>query len=333
MFGTNYITVDNPNVLPTANPTIPIGQRINVLSGKGTADIDGAYKNVQVDDIFLPHATIRNMSGSFARNAAFINTRNEGSHLVASCFFLDGHVISTLKGSEKGSLMRKNMQTIKYDPNNDLIHWCPENRAFNIAHLSIEPDYVLGLLPENESWSMQLREKIYKKHRIFPEIPSAISAAQHRALQNILDCPLTGKLGMLMIETSIIQLTVLLVESQLLQNMISTEQKLSHRDRDMVEALKTYLTDTFLEDHSISDLARHFGTNTNKLMSLFKKVFGRSIFEYITDLKMDYAKRLLLDEGRFVVEVARNIGYKNPNHFSTAFKKKFGINPSRLKYK
>jgi AraC-like DNA-binding protein len=43
---------------------------------------------------------------------------------------------------------------------------------------------------------------------------------------------------------------------------------------------------------------------------------------------MEHAFRLLRDDGLLVTEVSRNVGYKNPNHFSTAFKKKFGINPS-----
>lgn len=329
MFGNNYITIDNPNVLPTSDPGIPIGKRIPVNSAKDKILNIG---DVHSDDIFLPHATIRNMRGSFNQNAAFINTRNEGSHLFASCFFLDGHVTTTVKGSDKGTLMRKNLQTIKYDPNNDLIHWCPQDKPFNIAHLSIDPDYLLNLLPDNEDWSDVLHEKIVKGQRIFPDVPPAITAAQHRALQNILDCPLTGKLGMLMIETSIIQLMVLLVQAQLMQNASPAQHKFSRRDREMAEALKSYLADTFLDNHTINDLAKHFGTNTNKLMSLFKNTFGLSIFEYITDLKMDYAKKLLLDESRFIVEVSRSIGYKNPNHFSAAFKRKFGFCPSKLKY-
>jgi AraC family transcriptional activator of pyochelin receptor len=86
-----------------------------------------------------------------------------------------------------------------------------------------------------------------------------------------------------------------------------------------------------LEDHCLSTLAKQFGTNTNKLMTLFKKVFGKSIFEFIGEQRMDHAMSLLRDGGYMVVEVARTIGYKNPNHFSSAFKRRFGINPSDVK--
>ncbi|MEJ0054176.1 MAG: AraC family transcriptional regulator [Bacteroidota bacterium] len=45
---------------------------------------------------------------------------------------------------------------------------------------------------------------------------------------------------------------------------------------------------------------------------------------------MEHAWHLLKNENWRVVEVAREVGYKNPNHFSTAFKRKYGISPSQL---
>ena len=88
-----------------------------------------------------------------------------------------------------------------------------------------------------------------------------------------------------------------------------------------------YQTDTV---HSLNCLAKHFGTSTNKLMTMFKKTFGKSLFEYISELKMDMAHSMLQEKGKMVVEVARITGYKNPNHFSTAFKKRFGVSPSQV---
>ncbi|MEX2568569.1 MAG: helix-turn-helix domain-containing protein [Cyclobacteriaceae bacterium] len=46
---------------------------------------------------------------------------------------------------------------------------------------------------------------------------------------------------------------------------------------------------------------------------------------------MHQARKRLLEERLSVYEVSEMAGYKNPQHFSTAFKKFFGFNPSRLK--
>ena len=50
-----------------------------------------------------------------------------------------------------------------------------------------------------------------------------------------------------------------------------------------------------------------------------------------TYLKMEYAMRLIREDQKLVTEAARILGYKNPHHFSAAFKKKFGLCPSAVK--
>jgi AraC-like DNA-binding protein len=112
---------------------------------------------------------------------------------------------------------------------------------------------------------------------------------------------------------------------------VQYQPKISKRDRELIEGVRAYLTKTFLEAHTMNSLAREFGTNTHKLMTLFKKTFDTSIFDYLNTLKMDHAKRMLEEQGCYVSEVARELGYKNPHHFTAAFKRRFGICPSKLK--
>jgi AraC-like DNA-binding protein len=331
MFGDNYITVDHPNVSPASRPDVPFGEKVTIFSGKeSVVNSDPLYSDVELNDIYMPQVTIRTMEGSFNQNALFFNQHNEGTHMVASCFFMDGQVTTKWRGTDDGVVLRKGYQSLKYDPHNELSHWCAKNKPFSIAHLSVEPDFLFNILPDDEKWAVSLKERIMKSELVFGELPLAISAAQHQALQNIINCPLKGKSGILLIETSIIQLMLLLVQGQFM-NEASAQDKISKRDRELIESVRDYVTQTFLDEHSISELARQFGTNTNKLMTQFKKNFGVSIFEYISDLKMDYAKRLLLDEGCFVSDVSRRVGYKNPHHFSVAFKRKHGVCPSTLR--
>ncbi len=115
-----------------------------------------------------------------------------------------------------------------------------------------------------------------------------------------------------------------------MQNMLY-QPKISKRDRELIEGVRVYLTKTFLEAHTMNNLAREFGTNTHKLMTLFKKTFNTSIFDYLNTLRMAHAKRMLEEQGCYVSEVARELGYKNPHHFTVAFKRRFGICPSLLK--
>jgi len=80
---------------------------------------------------------------------------------------------------------------------------------------------------------------------------------------------------------------------------------------------------------SLIELARKTGLNDFKLKKGFKTLFGHTVFGYLFELRMDNAYRLLQD-GKSVSEVAEVIGYKNPHHFTAAFKKKFGFLPSQV---
>jgi AraC-like DNA-binding protein len=80
---------------------------------------------------------------------------------------------------------------------------------------------------------------------------------------------------------------------------------------------------------SLIELARKTGLNDFKLKKGFKALFGHTVFGYLFELRMDNAYRLLQD-GKSVSEVAEIIGYKNPHHFTAAFKKKFDFLPSQV---
>ncbi|MEJ0054177.1 MAG: hypothetical protein WDN75_00095 [Bacteroidota bacterium] len=97
-----------------------------------------------------------------------------------------------------------------------------------------------------------------------------ITLAQERALQNIIDCPLTGKLGQWMIETSIAQIIVLQLSAIFQNGFFAEPTPIAKRDVETIQSVKEHLTKTYLQDHSLEDLAKNFGTNTNKLMSLSK---------------------------------------------------------------
>ena len=61
----------------------------------------------------------------------------------------------------------------------------------------------------------------------------------------------------------------------------------------------------------------------------FQKLFGTTVFGYLTDKRMERAERWLREGNRTVLQVAIMTGYCNPTHFSVAFKRKFGISPSQ----
>ncbi len=333
----NYVAINNPDIpllTPESNPDPRMGALTDVSSlmsaSSNPAESPAGYE-AHLHDIYLPQATVRTYRGKFAYNVRLVTESGANGERVGSCLFLDGRMTTVLDGKSDGIVVSKGQQNFKYDPNHEFSHWGDAETSYHIVHFSIDPDYFISFLPQEERWADQLMNSILKRERVIGENPAYISLQQHKAIQNLFDCPMSGKMAQILMETSVIQIVLWQLHALFRDTAGTRVSGITQRDRDVAVALKEYLTTTFLEDHSLTSLARHFGVNANKLMYVFKNVFSVSIFEYIGDLKMEYAMRLIREDRKFVTEAARILGYKNPHHFSAAFKKKFGLSPSAVR--
>ena len=95
---------------------------------------------------------------------------------------------------------------------------------------------------------------------------------------------------------------------------------------------KQIIEENLAENHSIPQLARQVGTNVQYLKKYFKQYFGKTVMNYMTEKKMEYAKELIRTGNYRIMDVARMTGYKHATHFTTAFKKHFGFIPNSLRY-
>ncbi len=104
----------------------------------------------------------------------------------------------------------------------------------------------------------------------------------------------------------------------------------SHYDKIMLA--KKMIDSDVSKNFTIPELAKEVGTNEQYLKKYFKEYFGKTVSNYITDRKMNYAKELIVSGDYRVADVARMTGYKHSTHFTTAFKKYFGFIPNSLRY-
>ena len=78
---------------------------------------------------------------------------------------------------------------------------------------------------------------------------------------------------------------------------------------------------------SIEELAGRVALNRTTLQKVFKQMYGVTIFEYRTQVRIQEAKNLLLDNRYPITEIAGMCGYSNASKFSAAFRKITGVNP------
>ena len=82
---------------------------------------------------------------------------------------------------------------------------------------------------------------------------------------------------------------------------------------------------------TLDDLARQYGMSARVLNEEFRKVYGVSIFVYISELRLKEAHEALLQTDVPMKTMALNMGYSHVNHFISAFGKKFGYSPGSLR--
>lgn len=104
------------------------------------------------------------------------------------------------------------------------------------------------------------------------------------------------------------------------------EQQLSP---NVVRAIR-YITDNLSGTLSVSEIAQAAYVSSSHLSYLFRQDMGGSIKQYIISMRIERAKRLLLDGEQSVQEVARAVGIADEVYFSKLFKRMTGRTPSKF---
>lgn len=100
----------------------------------------------------------------------------------------------------------------------------------------------------------------------------------------------------------------------------------------LMARVKMYLQHNYmLCDISLDSISEILQINASYFSSLFKRSMGINFVDYLTELRMDAARELLLDPLRSTAEVAGLVGYENANYFTRAFKKKTGMTPTEFR--
>ena len=103
---------------------------------------------------------------------------------------------------------------------------------------------------------------------------------------------------------------------------------LSKQDIMYIRQAKTILDENFDKHITIPILARQSGINEAKLKEGFKELYGAPIHTYLLQLRLEKAKHLLLTTTMPITDITYHIGYSHVTHFTSLFKKEFGITPT-----
>ena len=109
-------------------------------------------------------------------------------------------------------------------------------------------------------------------------------------------------------------------------------------EKDFGDAKKMKKALEYIREHCVSDILRSevadvIGCSSSHLSRMFTKITGSTFKEFLLKCKIEKAKEILQDTDIPVTEVAHQVGYSDPNYFTSTFRRLTGITPSQYRKK
>ncbi len=283
---------------------------------------NGFYKEVYSGDIHIGYGNIDLTQKTLLHFESDYET-------VEMHFALNDYGAIHSKDLPKSIQFSPNQHNIVYTNNvKGQMEW--QEKGWQIFEVNLRPAFFKRYLPENSPVFA-----IFKKHiesgcaALLNEQHGLISHQMYQIIHGIMNCERKGHFKKMFIEAKVIELLLLQLEQLGETGFVKATLKKS--DIEKMYAVRDFILNNLTEPCSLIDLAHKAGTNEFTLKKGFKELFGTTVFGFWNDVKMEEARKMLQTRSMNVSEVADAIGYKNPQHFTAAFKRKFGVVPSQLR--
>lgn len=132
------------------------------------------------------------------------------------------------------------------------------------------------------------------------------------------------------------------VEPEELEKAVLRAVSLIRQDRNLeasgkkyysrtIEDIIQYILEHYSEEIMIEFLANHVYLSPNYLCNLFKKETGKTINQFVTEIRINKAGEMLVNTYKTLTEIANAVGYSDVRHFSKIFQKIMGQTPSEYR--
>lgn len=99
----------------------------------------------------------------------------------------------------------------------------------------------------------------------------------------------------------------------------------------VAENMKAYIRNNYTNDISLQDAARTMNYSDAYFCKLFKQCFDKNFTTYLTEFRIEKAKKLLEEPSGNVKDIGDAVGYPDSNYFAKVFKRVVGISPSEYR--
>ncbi|MCC3156196.1 AraC family transcriptional regulator [Hymenobacter sp. 15J16-1T3B] len=284
---------------------------------------------LETHDYLLPGGLLLSeISGHLHRPLTFV--QDVAEPWVGLLYQFRGHADSWMDGTRQ-SLVPTGQHNLLWEDAQRLTHTLyPDAQGqYRAFHLKLGVGLFADLVENNAEWLTLYRARLPRQEPfLLLREAAAVAPPVTQLIGQILQCPYAGVLKRVFLEARFMDM---FVEQQSYFLRHVAEPRPRRSDRDLFHAIRHHLDAHYAAPPSLLELARLFGLNDFKLKRGFKAEFGTTVFGYVANKRLSEARALLETTARPVQEIGEDVGFANPAHFATAFRKKFGVAPSQVR--
>lgn len=288
---------------------------------------DAELIQINIPDIYIVYGDVL-----FKQEQMYFYPTHDVPDMIKLRFTLSGSGTIFNRVNRQQYSFGRNQQNIIYMPELDGTGEYDTKQSYRFFEVHFAKEKFLQL-SENSTRSLQILAD-YADRGQYAQISEQnlpITWAMQNCISDILNCTYAAGLKRIFIESKCVELLVLQAEAFEQANAKNKPETLnSAYERDCLYYARDYLIEHIDQPPTVNELAKLCGLNEFKLKQGFKGLFDNSIFGYLSDYRLNYAREMLL-EGKSIKSVAFMLGYSSVPHFSNAFRKKFAVSPGRLK--
>lgn len=105
-------------------------------------------------------------------------------------------------------------------------------------------------------------------------------------------------------------------------------QKQAEEIPEVVRRITRYVQENYHRDFEVAKLAEYVGLSKNYVSHIFNRTCGKSITQYLNEVRIEQAKRLLDQEELSLQDISSKVGYNNYTYFTKIFRQIVGVTPS-----
>jgi transcriptional regulator GlxA family with amidase domain len=95
-----------------------------------------------------------------------------------------------------------------------------------------------------------------------------------------------------------------------------------------VENARAYIFENFAQNISLQQLAKHCLVSPFHFSRIFKTIMNISPHQYLAEVRLNHAKVLLTTTELSIADITYACGFNSPEHFATAYRQRYRINPT-----